>query len=113
MNGLIEFLNTFGIHVDNKTPDVIILSGYYLILSVIVLINVVNIMFYLGCIYILSNEKLINKIPSKYVYVHKILIFYKNIRVVYIISEFVLLLMCLFIMIGTGYSLVSFYINLK
>ena len=113
MKGLIEFLNTFGIHVDNKTPDVIILSGYFLILSVLVLLNVINIMFYLGSIYIVSNEKLLNKIPRKYAYVHKFLFYYKNIRVFYIISEFVLLLICLFIMIWVSYSLVSFYIHIK
>ena len=70
-------------------------------------------MFYLGSIYILTNEKLLNKIPRKYAYIHKILLFYKNIRVFYIISEFVLLLMCLFIMIGVAYSLVSFYVHLN
>ena len=113
MKGLIEFLNTFGIDVDNNTPDVIILSGYYLILSVFVLFNIINIMIYLGSIYIVSNEKLLNKIPKNYVYVHKILHYYKNIRVFYIITEFLLLLICLFIMIWVGYSLVSFYIHIK
>lgn len=113
MKGLIEFLNVFGIHVDDNTPHVIILSGYYLILSVFVLFNIINIMIYLGSIYIVSNEKLLNKIPKNYVYVHKILHYYKNIRVFYIITEFLLLLICLFIMIWVAYSLVSFYIHIK
>ena len=70
-------------------------------------------MIYLGSIYIVSNEKLLNKIPKNYVYVHKILHYYKNIKVFYIITEFLLLLICLFIMIWVGYSLVSFYIHIK
>ena len=112
MEGLIKFFSLFGIHFDSNTPDVIILAGYFLILSVFILLNVVNIMIYLLSIYIVSNEKILNKIPRKYMFIHKLLIFYKNIRVVYIISEFILLLMCLFIMIWVTYSLVSFYIHI-
>lgn len=72
MEGIIKFLSLFCIHFDSNTPDFIILAGYFLILSVFILLNVVNIMIYLLSIYIVSNEKFLNKIPSKYVYVHKL-----------------------------------------
>ena len=113
METMIAYLNYFGIQVDNNTPDFVILCGYFLVLSVLILINILNIMFYLGSIYILSQEKILNKIPSRYTFVHKFINYYKNIRVIYIIIEFIFVLITLFIMICFTYGIVSLYITYK
>lgn len=75
MKNLLDFLNHFCFFVffvDESTPTIVLLPGYYLILSILILLNVLNICLYLVSIYIVSNEKFLNKIPSKYVYVHKL-----------------------------------------
>ena len=66
---------------------------------------------YLLSIYIVSQEWFLNKIPKKYPYLHKIILFYKNIRIAYIIYEVLFLLFLLFIMIGISYGLVSYYLQ--
>lgn len=113
MKNLFEFINTFGIPVDESTPVIIVFAGYYFILSVGVLLNVLNICIYLLSLYILSNEKLLSKISSKYVFIHKIILFYKKTRIGFIVFEVVFLLFCLFLMIGISYGLVSFYLQNK
>ena len=89
MKNLLDFLNNFGIPVDESTPTFLLLCGYYLIVSVFILLNVVNICIYLASIYIVSNEKLLNKIPSTYTYVH-------NSYVIIRISELFILYLKLF-----------------
>ena len=113
MKNLLEFLNTYGIPVDESTPVLILFAGYYFILSFWVLLNVVNICIYLLSLYILSNNKLISKIFSKYVFIHKIILFYKKTRIGFIVFEVILLLFCLFLMIGLSYGLISFYLQNK
>ena len=81
MKNILEFINVFGIHVDESTPLVVLLAGYYLILSVWILLNVLNICIYLLSLYILSNERLVSKISSKYVFIHKIFLYYKKTRI--------------------------------
>ena len=83
-----------------------------MILSVLILLNVINVIIYLLSIYIVTN-KIINKIPERYTYVHKFLIYYKNIRVIYIIGEFIFILVFLIMMISVGYGVVSLYIQYK
>ena len=84
MINLIDLLEKTGLQLDDNAPTVIKMSLYFLILSLFILSNVVNIMIYLLSIYIVSHEKFLNKIPSKYKFIHKYLIFYKNIRVGFI-----------------------------
>ena len=98
METLLNFLNTFGIHVDESTPDIVLLAGYYLVTTGLIFINAINISFYLLSIYIVSNEKLLSKIPEEYAFVHKFLKFYKNIRVGYIIFEAILFYFLLSVM---------------
>lgn len=113
MKNLFEWLNTFGIYVDESAPPIVLLALYYLILSVFILLNVINIIMYLLSIYIVSHEKFLSKIPVKYIYIHKFILFYKKIRISFIIYETILLLICLIIMISISYGLVSFYIHYK
>ena len=115
MNNLLEFLNTrsLGLAVDESTPTIVLFGGYYLILSVLILLNVINISIYLLSIYIASNEKLLSKIPAKYGYIHKLIKFYINIRIGYIIIETIFLICLISIMIFISYGLVSYYISIK
>ena len=78
-----------------------------------ILINIINISIYLLTIYILSNPKILSYIPEEYSNIHKLLQFYKNIRVLYIIYEVILLLISLIILISLSYGIVSFYIHIK
>ena len=113
MNNLFDFLNLFGLDDNESTSILILLSGYYLIFSVGCLLNVLNIGTYMLSIYILSNEKILIKIPSKYVYIHKLIRFYKNIRIGFIIFEVLLLLFCLILMIFVSYGIVSLHFEYK
>ena len=113
MKDLLVFLNTYGLYLDESAPSIVLLAFYFLILSIFMLLNVINIGIYLLSIFIVSHEKFLNKIPSKYVYIHKLIIYYKNIRIGYILFEGVLLIFCLCLMIYICYGLVSFYIHIK
>ena len=42
MENLLEFLNKFGLGLDGSSPFIVLLAGYYLILSIFVLLNVIN-----------------------------------------------------------------------
>ena len=106
-------MNLFGIELDDSAPFIVLLCAYYLILSVGVLLTVLNICMYLFSIYIFSHEKFLNKIPAKYFFKHKMLLFYKNMRIGFIVFEVLLLLFLLFLMIGVSFGLVLFYLQNK
>ena len=73
-----------------------------------ILLNVINICIYLLSIYIVSHDKILSKKKSIFFLIHKLLRYYKNIRIHFIIFEFILLYMILSIMISLSYGLVSF-----
>ena len=106
-------LSSLGLGLDESAPDIVIFSLFYLILLCFILLNVINISIYLLSIYIVSHEKFLSKIPAKYTYVYKILKYYKNIRVIYIAYEIILLLSALGILIALSYGIVSYYIHIK
>ena len=110
MLNIFDLLNTLGIHIDNSAPDIVLLGLSFFILSSIGVCTVINILIYLLSIYIVSHEKFLNKIPSKYVYVHKFINFYKNVRISFIILESIILLTCLFSMVYLSYQIVGLYI---
>lgn len=99
--------------LDGEVSYLVLLCLYYFIMSTFVLLNVLNICIYLLSIYIVSNEKFLNKIPGNYVYVHRILNYYKNIRITFIIIESLMLLFCLIIMIGISYGMLFFFLSLN
>ena len=113
MSNLIVLFEKTGFILDDNAPTVIKMSLYFLILSLFILSNVVNIMIYLFSIYIVTHEKFLNKIPTKYSFIHKYLIFYKNIRVTFIALEFIFILLALFLIIGLSYGVVSYYMQLQ
>ena len=53
------------------------------------------------------------EVKIKVNFIHKLLGYYKNIRINFIITELILLCMCLSIMISVSYGLVSFYLHIK
>ena len=113
MKELLELLNSHGIYLDESVSSMVLISFYYLLLSAFMLFNVINIIIYLLSIYIVSHEKFLSLIPVKYTYVHKLINYYKNIRIGFIVFEFILLLACLIIMISVTYGIVSFYVHYK
>ena len=108
-------LKNLGMTVDfileGEVSYLVLLCLYYFIMSTFVLLNVLNISMYLLSIYIVSDERFLSKIPAKYVRIHKLLIFYKNIRVAYIVYEVILMLICLIIMISLSYGLLNIFIS--
>ena len=117
MKELLELLNPIliylGISVENtEVTGLLMLSLYYLIMSSFILLNFLNICFYLFSIYIVNHEKLLNKIPAGIATsVHKILKFYTNIRIGFIVFESVLSVFCLIVMISVSYGIVYFYLH--
>lgn len=106
-------LKILGLGLDESAPDIVKFCLFFLILLCFVLLNVINISIYLFSIYVVSSEKLLNLIPVEYAYIHKIIRFYKNIGIIFIIYEVILLLIALGIMISVSYGIVSFYIHIK
>jgi|ERR1700722_11149102 len=113
MKQFLEMLSNLGVTVDDSASNIVLLALYYLVLSIFILLNVVNISVYLLSIYILSHEKLLNRIPENYVFLRKLISYSKNIRIGFILTEVFLLIICLLIMIILSYSIVSFYIHYK
>lgn len=113
MEIITEILNFVGLRLDESTPDIVKFCLFFLILSCFIFLNVLNISIYLISIYIVSHEKFLRLIPENYSYIHKIITYYKNIRIGFIIFEFILLFFALFIMISISYGIVSYYIHIK
>ena len=113
MTDLLELLKHYGVYLDESVSGFMELIFFFLVLSVFMLLNVVNITIYLVSIYILSNEKILSKIPSKYVYIHKIIKFNKKINIGLIIFEVLILLFCLIVMFSLSFGIVSVYFKLK
>lgn len=113
MEFITQILSFLGLGLEESTPDIVKFCLFFLILLCFILLNVINISIYLLSIFVVNNEKFLNLIPVKYVYIHKIIKFYKNIRIIYIIYEVILLLIALGIMISICFGIVSFYILIK
>lgn len=108
-------LNYLGIPVhiilEGEVSYLVLLCLYYFIMSSFVLFNLLNISMYLLSLYIYTNERIISKIPDKYVRIHKLINFYKNMRIAYIVYEVILMLICLIIMISISYGLIYFFLS--
>ena len=108
-------LNYLGIPVhiilEGEVSYLVLLCLYYFIMSSFVLFNLLNISMYLLSLYIYTNKRIISKIPDKYVRIHKLINFYKNMRIAYIVYEVILMLICLIIMISISYGLIYFFLS--
>jgi hypothetical protein len=113
MDFITEILNIVGLRLDENTPEIVKFCLIFLILSCFILLNVVNIGIYLLSIFILSHDKILSKIPINYKFIHKGINYYKNIRIGFIVFEFILLVIALFILIIFSYGIVSYYLHIK
>ena len=104
MQNIIEYLNSLGFN-ENSNPIVLIALGYF-IFNCIILINVINISIYLASLYVINNNKLIEKLASRFPYVIKIINFYKNSRISFILLELFILLCCIGYMLYTSIRII-------
>nr|WVH38186.1 hypothetical protein [Lenzites betulinus] len=87
MRNILEFINAFGIHIDESTPLVVLLAAQNFNLSVWILFLVLNICIYLLSLYVLSNERLVRKISSKYAFIYKIVLNYQKTGIGFIVFQ--------------------------
>ena len=113
MKDLLYLYSLLGLNFDDTASTFVLFCAYYMFCSGLCLLCVVNIVVYAVSIYIASNEKILSKIPSKYVYIHKIIKFNKKINIGLIIFEVLILLFCLIVMFSLSFGIVSVYFKLK
>lgn len=96
MKQFFEFLEYLGIHVNESSSPILLFACVILVLSSVALLCLVNIVFYYITMFILDNKKLIDIIRRKMPpFVIKILHLYKKTRIVYVITEFIFLFICI------------------
>ena len=79
----------------------------YIKLLFIILICIINLILYLSSIYIIKYTQLEDKIKLKFPSLHRILNFYIQLRFILIVSEFILILYCLYLLINLGLKLLT------
>lgn len=97
MKDVMEYLSSFGIHVNisESSDPIVLVCISILILSIIALISFMQIFLSLGVLYISEHKYIQGKI-SKYRILDKIMSFYKKTRLGYIFFEVCLFLVCIF-----------------
>ena len=93
MKNFLDFINLFGIqlNINENTNPIVLIALSYLIFTCIILLSVVNISIYLLSLYIINNNKFLNKIVNKYPFINKIINFYSSTRIGFILLELLLL----------------------
>ena len=101
MKYILDLLNNFGLHVNinENTNPVVLIALSFLILNIVVIFSIVNISIYVVSLYLINTSKYIEQISVKYPYVYKIIKFYNNTRISFIITEFV------FLFVSIGYMI--------
>nr|WVH37930.1 hypothetical protein [Dichomitus squalens] len=90
MQKIFDLLNYFGLPInmsDNTHPLALIALGF-LIFNIIALFSLINISVYLISLYLINTNKYIDEISNKYPYIHKIIKFYNNSRISFILFPF-------------------------
>jgi hypothetical protein len=97
MKDVMEYLSSFGIHVNisESSEPIVLVCTSILILSIISLISFIQIFLSLAVLYISDHKYIMDKI-SKYSILVKIMSFYKQSRIGYILFEVCLFLLCMF-----------------
>ena len=113
MKDILYLYSLFGLNFDDTASTFVLFCAYFMFCSGLCLLCVVNIVVYAVSIYIASNEKILSKIPSKYGYIHKLLNYYKNIRIFLILIEVIILLFSLCVIIYLNYILISPFIHIN
>lgn len=90
----LEFLNWIGISISDSSPPILILAYVFIVLAVISILCSINILIYLLINKIVEHPKILEKL-SKWSILIKLLNFYKNIRLFYVIFDILLLIYCL------------------
>lgn len=108
MKNLLDFINLFGIqlNINENTNPIVLIALSYLIFTCIILLSVVNISIYLLSLYIINNNKFLNKIVNKYPLINKIINFYSSTRIGFILFEVVLLFVSMAYMIRISLRLI-------
>jgi hypothetical protein len=111
MKILIDFLNMLGLHINInlETSPIVQFCIVILVLTIIALICCINIFLYCIVLYISENKNILNYI-NKYKIILKIFNFYKKTRLLYIVLEFIFLIvnlaciasLCLYIIYGVS-----------
>ena len=107
MKQFLEFLEHFGIHVNESSSPVLLFACCVLLLSSVALLCLVNIVFYFVTMFILENKKVIDIITRKMPpFIIHILNFYKKTRIGYVIMEFIRLFICIGSIAGLCFRIV-------
>jgi hypothetical protein len=104
----IEILNFLGLNLDpNPNPLVLVISAI-LFFSLLILLSVVNISIYLLSLYVLDNKlTFLNKYITKYPIIKRILIYYRNSKILFIIIEFFILVLSNLAIISICYRILT------
>jgi hypothetical protein len=94
MKILIDFLNLLGLHINinPETSPFVLFCIVILVLTLIALFCCINIFLYSIVLYITENKDILNYI-NKYKIILKIINFYKKTRLIYILLEFMFLIL--------------------
>lgn len=100
---IIKFFKSFGLNVTDSTDPLLLLLCVIVLLSTIALFCVLNIIVYYGILYIFENNQILVSLTKRLPALSlRILNFYKNIRLVYILYDLLILLVCLISIIWLG-----------
>jgi len=96
LNVLLDYLNLLGLNlsINEESSPIVLFSLSILILSLVSLFCILNIVLYLCILYVSDNKVLLDKI-SKYYLILYLFNLYKKSRLVYLVIEFILLLVCI------------------
>ena len=113
LNSIVEWFQSyfgFSLNPSAYTSPVFLLSCSILIFSLVALFCFVNIILYFAVLYILENKSLLEKV-SQYKLLVKIINFYKNIRLFYLLVEILLFIFCFSAIISYCIRVIIAYIE--
>lgn len=103
---IIEVLGVTGF--SEKTNPLVLIALAYLIFTCIALFSIINIFIYLLSIYLINNNKYLEKITKNYPYVTKIIAYYNNTRQGFILLEVILFLGSMFYMLSISIRIILY-----
>lgn len=108
MKTVMEFLSSFGIHINisESSEPIVLVCASILILSIIAMLSFIKIFMSFAVFYISDNKYFMDKI-SKYKILLKIMGYYKKTRIGYIFFDVCLFLVCMFSIIWLCIKILS------
>lgn len=110
MQMLLNLMNYIGIPLSENPSLIKQLAIYYLFMSSLILLNVLNISMYLFSIFVTNHEAFDQLIPKSYTTMRRLFDFYKNLRIILIVYEVFLILIALGSMLMISLS-VLYYLD--